>query len=452
MTAKSITEDNDEMINDDVSSEMVDSSVLDESKLAALKAKSLAKKKERDMASKIVAPKTRTLNFGVVGSGFAGSKLAASFYELGYAAVAFNTALQDLQTISIPDSNKLVLTNGIGGASKELSLGEAAAIEHSDAILALVNDKLASCDVLLFTTSLGGGSGSGSAETVINLLSQTGKPVICLCVLPMASEDLACKSNSLQTLSKLSELVQSNILANLIVVDNARIETLFSGVSQFEFFSLANKAIVEPIDMLNQLSNKASDAKVIDGMEFTKLLLNSGGLTSYGELTIENLEDETSIASAVVENLDNNLLASGMDLSQTKYIGFAVCANSNTWKSISATAIHYAKTMVMDSAKNSEAVFDGSYVLEHIEDGKVIIYSIYSGLGLPKQRVEELKVEVKSLQEKTKDRETNRKASLDVGLDNKSVSQADLLKKKLQNKTSTFGKFVSSSNIRDRRN
>lgn len=451
MSAVSITEEDNEQIKDDVSNESVVSNEMDESKLAALKAKSLAKKKEKEMASKIVAPKTRTLNLGICGSGQGGSRLAQTFYELGYPAIALNTALQDLKGINIPDSNKLLLDNSIGGASRDLGIGESAALDHSDSIVSLVNDKLSSASVLLFATSLGGGSGSGSAETVINLLSQTGKPIICLCVLPMASEDMVCKSNALQTLSKLSELVQSNVLANLIVVDNARIETLFAGVSQFEFFNLANKAIVEPLDMLNQLSSQPSDAKGLDPMELTKIMLGSGGITSYGELTIEDLEDETSIASAVVENLDNNLLASGMDLSQAKYVGFTVCANSNTWKNISATAIHYAKTMVMDSAKHSEAVFDGSYVLEHIEDGKVVVYSIYSGLGLPKQRVDELKVEVKSLQEKTKDRETNRKASLDVGLDNKSVSQADLLKKKLQNKTSTFGKFVSSSNVRDRR-
>ena len=56
-------------------------------------------------------------NFAVVGVGQGGSRLAESFWNLGYRRVGvINTAQQDLSLIKIPESNKLLI--GDGGAGK----------------------------------------------------------------------------------------------------------------------------------------------------------------------------------------------------------------------------------------------------------------------------------------------------------------------------------------------
>ena len=56
-------------------------------------------------------------NFAIVGVGQGGSRLAESFWNLGYRRVGvINTAQQDLSMIKIPDSNKLLI--GDGGAGK----------------------------------------------------------------------------------------------------------------------------------------------------------------------------------------------------------------------------------------------------------------------------------------------------------------------------------------------
>ena len=142
MSATTITEDEDKkQIVDDISEP---EEKIDLSKLAALKAKV---KKDTDMASKIVAKKERSLNFGVIGSGQAGSRIAEAYHKLGYDTVVINTAIQDLKFIDVPDSNKLLLEYGLGGASKELSIGRAAAEQHREAIAELVNDKLSNSQV-----------------------------------------------------------------------------------------------------------------------------------------------------------------------------------------------------------------------------------------------------------------------------------------------------------------
>src|SRR5258708_6043879 len=148
MGATSITEDGKtENLNDDISDVEVKSDVVDAATLAALKAKSQAKQQEGKMAAKIVSRKERSIVLGVLGSGQAGSRLAEAFYKLGYDAVAINTAMQDLKHIDIPDSNKLLLEWGLGGAAKEVEIGKSAAESHRGEILQLINEKLAGSQV-----------------------------------------------------------------------------------------------------------------------------------------------------------------------------------------------------------------------------------------------------------------------------------------------------------------
>src|SRR5574343_576609 len=194
-----ITNDKEEII-DNIS--QIDNVVSD--KLAELKAKMAEKKKlEAEMPAKIVEKRKRSLNFGVVGSGHAGARLGEALYNLGYTAVAFNNAPQDLEQIKIPEANKYLLEYGIGGAAKDMDIGYAAANAHRDGITNVIQDTLADSDVFLFCTSLGGGSGAGSAEVIIDILSRTGKPIIVITVLPLSTEDVQTKNNALQTLAKL---------------------------------------------------------------------------------------------------------------------------------------------------------------------------------------------------------------------------------------------------------
>lgn len=442
MSATSVTEDDKkEEIVDDVSNEPA----LDMSKLAALKAKGQAKQEEKKMASKIVAKKERSLVMGVLGSGQAGSRIAEAFYKLGYDAVVVNTAAQDLKFIEVPDSSKLLLEYGVGGASKELSIGAAAAEAHKEAIAELVHNKLGHTQVNLLSLSLGGGSGAGSCETLVELMAATGKPLVVMTVLPMDTEDAQTKANALETLSKLADYAKNKKIANLLVVDNAKIEAIYHNVSQMEFFGVANKAIVETIDAFNVFSCMPSSTKALDPMEFTKIFIDGEGLSVYGELTVENYSEDTAIAEAVVNNLDGNLLSGGFDLKQSKYVGFIIAANKDVWAKIPAASVNYASAMINDLCGSPKGVFKGMYITESTED-VVKVYSMFSGLGLPVGRIEQLKKDTKELQTKVKEKDEQRNLSLnlDTGT-NETVSAAQKIKAQIAAKNSTFGKFVGGT-------
>jgi len=448
-TSKTETNEKEEMV-DDISKEKVESeNAVDASKLAALKAKSQAKQEESKMAAKIVSKKDRSIVLGVLGSGQAGSRIAEAFYKLGYDAVAVNTAIQDLKFIDIPDSNKLLLEYGLGGAAKEIEIGRTAAEMHRGEILQLINEKLQNSQVNVLCLSLGGGSGAGSCETLVDIMANLGKPLVVITVLPMDTEDAQTKTNALETLSKLAKLTQNKKVNNLIVVDNAKIEAIYHNVSQVDFYGTANKAIVEPIDIFNTLSSMPSSVKGLDPMEWGKLFTDGEGLTVYGELTVDNFAEDTAIAEAVVNNLNGNLLAGGFDLKQSRYVGVIIAANKEVWSKIPSSSITYAMAMVNDQCGTPKGVFKGIYTVES-PDPVVKVYSMFTGLGLPDSRVSQLKKEAQEHMQtvKGKDEQRNLNLQLDTGT-NETVSAAQKVKEKMAQKASAFGKLVGG--VVDRR-
>jgi cell division GTPase FtsZ len=451
--ATSVTEQvKPEEVVDDVSSTEVKASEenkVDLAKLAQLRAQSQAKQQESKMAAKIVSRKERSIALGVLGSGQAGSRLAEAFYQLGYDSVVVNTAMQDLKYINIPDANKLLMEYGLGGAAKEIEIGRAAAESHRGEILQMVNEKLGNSQVNLLCLSLGGGSGAGSCETLVDVLSSLGKPLVVITVLPMDNEDAQTKTNALETLSKLAKMAQSKKVNNLIVVDNAKLEVIYHNVSQMDFFGTANKAIVEPIDIFNTLSSMPSSVKGLDPMEWGKLFTDGEGLTVYGELTVDNFSEDTAIAEAVVNNLNGNLLAGGFDLKQSRYVGVIIAANKETWAKIPSSSITYAMAMINDQCGTPKGVFKGIYTVDSPEP-VVKVYSMFSGLGLPESRVSQLKKEAQehTAAVKNKDDARNLNLQLDTGV-NETVTAAQKVKEKMAQKASAFGKLVGG--VVDRR-
>lgn len=422
---------------------------MDLNKLADLKAK-IEAKKNKESKKKNNEP-ARSIRFGIVGSGQGGSRLAESFYRIGYDAAVLNTTASDLQHIEIPDSNKLLLNYSVGGAAKSLEIGRDAALANKEAIQDMINNQLADAQMFVFCSSLGGGSGAGSIEILIDILAEIGKPILVIGILPMNSDDALAKSNSLQVLNKLLKYVQNKTICNLIVVDNAKIEAIYHDVGQMDFFTTANNAIVAPLEAFNSLSSQASKIKALDQMEFVKLLTSGEGLSVYGEFNVQNYaEDETSIAEAIISSLSNNLLSGGFDIKQSRYVGAMFCASKKVWAKIPSSSINYAMSCINEECGSPISVFRGIYEID-TEDDFVKVYSFFSGLGLPDSRVDQLQKEVKINSEviKSKDNKRNMTLNIDTGED-QFVSEAAKIKEKMATKASTFGKFLKQ-NVIDRR-
>lgn len=406
--------------------------------------------KEEDMPPRIVEDRNRSIRFGVIGSGAAGSRLSEQFYALGYPSVAINTAPQDLANIKLPEQNKLLLDFGLGGSAKDLSIGNDAADAYRSSINQLIHRHLDDTQVFIFCVSLGGGSGAGSVEVVVDLLAQFGKPVVVLTVLPKASEDAQLKHNAWQTLHKFTKMFNDGKVDNIITVDNAKIESLYSDVGPFNFFPVSNKAIVEPLHIFNTMSRRVDEGvKVLDSTEFGKLFIDGKGFTTYGTMTVEDYEDEMAIATAIVDSLKGNLLASGFDIRQARYAGFMLVAPERVWNKIPSASLHYAQHMIGDACESPLAVFHGVYK-EESDDDCIKVYSMFSGLGLPEERIEQLKAEAKEKMSLAQKKDDERKMHMKVDIGEETVNKAEEIKRKIKQKSSSFNKLHGGA-VKDRR-
>ena len=98
--------------------------------------------------------------FCFIGSGQGGSRIAATFYKMGYRrACCINTAEQDLTHIEMPDSLKLCF--GTGGAGKNPSVAKALMMERKEDVLDFMRRSFGQVFERIFVC-VGAGCGTGA--------------------------------------------------------------------------------------------------------------------------------------------------------------------------------------------------------------------------------------------------------------------------------------------------
>jgi cell division GTPase FtsZ len=428
----------------DLEQQLGESPSLDPSVLERLRAKREGAKPEP-----VPAKRDRSLNFGVVGLGQAGSRIAETFHGLGYSACAMNTATQDLEFIGMPDSRKLFLPFALGGAGKELDNGRQAVEQNAE----LVSGKLRELfgdrnEMMLLAVSGGGGTGSGGAEALVGLMSVLGKPVGVIYILPMETEDSLSKHNAVTTLGRLARMASVDAISSLIVVDNAKIEMLYPGLSKAEFWPAANGAIVEPLHLFNTLSAMATPYDSLDSMDFSRIF-TAGDCLIYGAMEVANYRETTAIAEAVVEQMEKNLLSSDFNLKEARFGGLLVVGSNAALSSLPAENIHYAAHMVSEICDYAQLT-RGVYEIPGIGDDAVRVYAMFSGLGLPAVRIEAMRQEAEDQMKQIREKEKTRaqRMTVEYGAATETASKAQEIRRLIQQGKSGFGKLTQNANKR----
>lgn len=400
---------------------------------------------EKDMGVMLVNKKDRSLKFAFVGIGQAGSRIAAECFELGYSAVAINTALQDLHHIKLPERKKLFMDLGISGAGKDLQRGESAIIHYKDEISNFLSTELVEdSDMLFCVISGGGGTGSGSIQPMIDILTQFNRPLGVIFILPLHTDDAIAKKNSLTTLAKLAKLSKTNVISSLIIVDNSKIETLLGNLPQTKFWEIANKSIVKPIHLFNVLTNEASQFTSLDSSDFGKII-TTGDISLIGTFTVKDYQDETALAEATMKSFASNMLANGFDLGQARCGGVILVGRKEVLDKISANAINYLYHMVSEQT-NAASIYRGVYAMDIEEDG-VQVLSWLSGLGLPIERINVLKEEAAAQTIKAEAKEKTRNMSMGLDLGEQTTTAAQEITKKIQEKNNAFNKLAGNNRV-----
>ena len=413
--------------------------------LRALKEKSDLQKNKNGEGEmpQLIDDKSVSINIGVIGVGQAGSRIAEEFHTLGYDVGVINTSAQDLEFINVMPSQKLLIEGSLGGTGKDLDLGRELFSENESLVLDFANDVLDGNDMVYLAISGGGGTGSSSVDTVVPLLFNTGMPVGVIYVLPKATEDAQSKKNSIESLARLAKMASDNLIASLVVVDNARIEQIYANLSQSQFWKTANSAIVEPMHLFNTLTSQPSQHTSMDPSDFGKIV-SCGDCSIYGVIEVDDYMEETSLAEAVIESLNKSMLAEGFNIAQTRVGGVIITGPKEVLDRIPAININYCFHMISEQTEGA-SIYQGIYNTPGDKDS-VKIYSWFAGLGLPQNRIDNLKKESKAQAEIAAQKERARASAMNLDLeDNKVNSVTEEVNRKIRKKKSGFNKLQRGS-------
>lgn len=393
------------------------------------------------------SPAMKSIRFGVIGTGQCGNRLAEQFFQFGYNVVAMNTAQQDLQFIQIPDERKLHLPYALGGAGKDILVGQQAAYKNLPEIIKLLDASFKDVDQILICTSGGGGTGAGSLipllEAIGSVESIAGLPIVIMYTLPMNDEGAQAKSNAIKTLDRIARIANDDMISSIIIIDNSKIQERHLTVSVKDFWKLANFDIINLLNMFNSVSKCATHYDALDPMDFANIL-STGGCLIYGRADIKlQLDDkgqvtldEQKLTQALLSSAQEGVLAEGFDLRQAQRIGVVITSSEQILAQIPAIAINYALNQLTENVGNDATIYKGVYTDEDAVD-TVSVFTIFAGLGLPQERIARLKAEAAEASHKI---EVKQKIKL-------SVSETPATEKKdvyenMRHKNSSMGRMI----------
>lgn len=350
--------------------------------------------------------------YAFVGCGQAGCRLVEAFHKLGYRRVcAINTNSQDLAAIEIPEENKLVMDMGEGGAGKDPIKGEKAITTYYEDVYDLMRKSWGrEFDRIIVLAGLGGGSGTGAIEKLINIshdiaqsfkLEQKGtEPVVgALVTLPQNGEGKRVNSNALGAIEKLFEQVGQDkgriagrSLSPFILVDNDRISKLYPGLSVSQFWNVANQSIASLFHLFNNIATKDSDITTFDRADLQDVL--QSGLVTFGATPLSKWDSPTDISYAIRDNLKRNILVSDIDLSTAETAACVVVGHPEVFDEVPQDNLNHGFEMLSRIMKGEKGIVHRGIYKGAVKDKKgnpsMVIYTMIGELGKPVARLEEL--------------------------------------------------------------
>lgn len=329
--------------------------------------------------------------FAFVGSGQDGSRLAQTFFKLGYRRVcAINTAEQDLATIDLP--NKLLIGNG--GAGKDPKLARAQLAERREDVLDFMQRSFGPVfDRIFVTVGAGGSTGAGTVLDLVTIASELqeslkvkSSKVGVVVVLPKNSEGVRACHNAYWTFHYLTDLVEKGVVSPLIIIDNEKISTIFPGLAVDPFWNMANSSVCSLFHLFNNISVKYSRYLSFDANDF-KLVLDSG-LIVFGASPLKKWDTVMDISSAVHDNLKRNILSGGIDLGTGTVAGMVIIGGKEVMEKVPQEFLDHAFDQFTRTLKSGSTVHRGIYCGDK---PTLVAYTTIGGLSRPVSRLEELK-------------------------------------------------------------
>lgn len=344
-----------------------------------------------------------------IGSGQGGSRLAKAFYDIGYTkAIVLNTTRKDLDPVEFPEKQKyLMQIEKEGGAGKDMAVGARAAELHESNIKRLMESIIGpKVDQIEICIGAGGGTGAGSVMRLIQMAKEyveyhvrdeqgntvlPGERVGVILALPTRGEAMSAtvRANAKAVTEELFALAKNKNISHLIIMDNDRIDRMMGKfVTGKTYWPSINKQIAGLFHVFNQVSNQASEYTSFDPADYQSII-RAGGCCIMGTNLVKDFGDREKVISAIKNNLEKTLLATGFDLKTAKMAGVIAVAGGT----ILSETIGLMGTINEGFDMFSELLGKEANLHRGIYEGtkdKLVVYTIVSGLDICHQRIAQL--------------------------------------------------------------
>ena len=243
------------------------------------------------------------LKVGIIGVGNAGSQVGALGTKMySIPSVAINSSENDLATI--PDNVMKFTVGDSRGAGKDRTEAKEFLKES---VMKLLQDKdfinfCSDADVIFIISSTGGGTGSGIAPMLADILGNAviGLSIILVSILPQISEAYSAQVNTVEYLKEVYNVLDDS---TMMIYDNDKL----SNLSSFEMMTKINESIIKDIKVIQGTYNLATKYSSIDEKDMTRIITTPRRIVvaSVEDIKAKDL-DKMAIEDMLIENIKSN--------------------------------------------------------------------------------------------------------------------------------------------------
>ncbi|MGG0939200.1 tubulin-like doman-containing protein [Brevibacillus centrosporus] len=377
---------------------------------------------------------TTGVKYGFIGLGQGGGKIADTFAgirnphtnEPCYPVLCINTNMGDIDNLKNVDKNNRIALKGKEfekGAGMDPAKGRLAVEANGEAVFEGIQRVLKDAEVIVVVASLGGGTGTGSLNMVIDVCADyVKKPVLAIVTLPNTHVDE--NVNAFEALKELTPKLaeyrkdpdtddEYRVLENLIILDNKKIieehlEALDKGdeeVKNISWDRYSNYKVASVLHEWNVTTTLESD-KTLDAEDYKNKLLFTGGVSTFAKKKINiqdnDLKSESDLINEIVSTYrGRNVLANGFDYkNDAKAFGLHIVMPKQKEQMLNTNTLEKIIKRIQEELPGVPVYYGkSSWDSKH-----VLVYTHLSLNGLP-ERAKKLKQESEELLRQQRERE-----------------------------------------------
>ena len=206
----------------------------------------------------------------VIGVGGAGGNTVDRIFTLGIKGVNLmicNTDSKALDKSPLDDTQKICMGDG-KGAGNDAEVGQNKAKEALPAIREYVEQH--SPDLIFLTAGMGGGTGTGAAPVIAQMIDSLGIPVIAILTTPSINEGNHRFEQAMKGITKMQDYVDT-----FIIIKNETIIKLSEDRSVADAFNMANDIVAYASKGIAEIALTQSDLVSVDISDVCRVVQNS---------------------------------------------------------------------------------------------------------------------------------------------------------------------------------